>query len=141
MAQELVARGRVGDLVGAGKRLDALISPGQVGEFRLRMRKIPPGLVKSVDFGLRAAGVRLVDPVHTAPGHELVIRFRRNPGPLLIVAVLAGIGLILALLLTWLLFREIKQIIDKGGGLSLSLGLLLLGAGALYLATRRRDTS
>ena len=126
---EQVAGGGAAALVTESGAVDSRFAHGDLGQFRLNMRLIPPDSVKAViNAALRAAGVNLTRGVFSEPGRVLVVEFRRNPGPLIIAGVLVAV-IALFLILSWVLLRAI-------GGAAESLGetpLIWLAAGGIAL--------
>lgn len=110
MKTEIIAEGGVRSLFGVDV-FENRFSEGESGQLHIRMRMIPPGLVSGLNAALsRAPGLEA--RADTAPGSMVVIRFHKRLGPLVpIAAVLALIftGLALALVLGWLLVKELGE--------------------------------
>lgn len=128
-----VAQGTLSNFSELMGRHDTAFNHGDVGRLELRLRATPPGLISSINAGLSAAGVNLVEPVYSAPGSVLTIRFIRNPGPIVIAAAI--LALIAILLISW---RLVKETGDTVGSIGSTGMVLLIGAAAYFLLTSQK---
>ena len=133
-----VAAGDVGNLRAGAAAADQHFADGDLGQFRLKMALIPPFLQPTLTSALRVGGVNLTRDVFSQPGREVVIEFRRNPGPLAI-ALIVLVVLSLVLLLSWTVFRAAGGV---GEGLGEAATPLIIGAvvigGAVLLNKERK---
>lgn len=129
MTEKVLAQGEgLGALEEAAGNIDTQVRKGDVVTIRMRLLLIPPGTVGAVQAALEQARVPLVQPVFTEPGRVLVIRFKRNPAPLLVIAVIAAVVFLGTLLTGWSIG------VSGGGGITT---MLLVGAGVILLANSK----
>jgi len=122
VTERVVAQGtEFGSLVDAATDLDPNIRHGEVVTLRLSLAWVPWGFTNTADAALRVGGVHLTEPVR-ATDNGIVIRWRRNLGPLAVVAIIAGLALVIGLLVGW-----VMSVGTEAAGSVMSLGAVVLG--------------
>lgn len=139
MALEIIAEGGVSSLFGVDA-FENRFDEGESGQLHIRMRAIPPGLVAGLNKALsRAPG--LDAHATTAPGNSVVINFHKGLLPLAPIAgvlAIVFVGLVLALVLSWLLAKELGETLGPVFPIALLLGLGLV---AWYAWRKQRGTT
>ena len=135
MALSVVAQGNATNLLAGVRAVGQQFAAGDRGQFRLRLRWVPPGFIGTVQKALELGGVHLTSSI-TSAANVLRIPFRVNLGPLAIAFILVAV--VLALLLSWQLLKEIPEAAEDLTKLALMVGAILIGL-ALLSPSRRRS--
>ncbi len=136
-----IFEGNLWDTASQWSAIDAQYVHGDYGLMQFELRApVPQDVLSAVQGALEAAGVILTQAVEQVGGW-LNIYFQRNPGPAIIIAVLAGL-LALAIFVTgfvvgWKGVQVSPPVIPPEMASALYLGVLLVGA-VLILGQRRR---
>src|SRR4030042_6975369 len=103
MAEQVIAKGNAWDLGDLGD-YESHFAEGDKGRLDIKLRtSVPEAVVKGIDSGIRAAGIKLTSPVsqtHSTP--TLHICFKKGLAPLAIIPAAVGAAIIsIALVTAW----------------------------------------